>query len=85
MCVCVYVCVCVCVCHTLHTVCPVEGLVPEAVTAPLTFSSCVKVLLFEGGGGGDLMDSFLPDIGVARSSAPWLQQHTYRSAQGLFS
>lgn len=47
------------------------GLEPEAVVTALMFSSCEKVLLFDGGGGGVLMDSFLPDIEVARSWPLW--------------
>lgn len=49
-----------------------RGLQPEAsIMAPLMFSSCEKVLLFDGEGGGVLMDSCLLVIEFTQTWPLW--------------
>lgn len=70
-----YLCVCVWESsHTQYTLYPMAvggRLEPEAViTASLMFPSCVKILLFDGGCGGVLMDTYLELTPVGRTSTP---------------
>ncbi len=60
------------------------GLEPEAViTPPLMFSSHVKILLFDGGGGGVLWIVFFLSLKLPGDDPCGLDQHTPQICSGI--